>query len=133
MTMFPPQPPGPPAPPPPPPPPADRQTPSASAGSSGTYRCPYCRMESHEIDMACPHCGAPVDIREHVSDSGWAEQPGIRDMARIQFGRSTCQISGSYVPVADMGLAESDWIYFSHHVLLYTAPTVQLDALQMAK
>ena len=53
----------------------------------------------------CPHCGAPVDVREHVSDSGWGEQPPIRDMARLHFSRSTCQISGKYVPVADFGAA----------------------------
>ena len=33
-------------------------------------------------------CGAPVDVRSVVSDSGWVEQPPIRDMARIQFGQS---------------------------------------------
>jgi uncharacterized protein (AIM24 family) len=99
---------------------------------TGSYTCPYCRIQSGTPDRTCPHCGAPVDIRAHVSDSGWAEQPGIRDMARIQFSRSTCQISGSYVPVADMNLNEGDSVYFSHHVLLHTAPTVQLDAVKMA-
>ena len=48
-------------------------------------------------------------------------------MARIRFSRSTCQISGSYVPVADMGLHDDDWVYFSHHVLLHTDPRVRLD------
>jgi uncharacterized protein (AIM24 family) len=100
---------------------------------SGAYTCPYCRIPSDTAGQTCPHCGAPVDIREHVSDSGWAEQPGIRDMARIQFGRSTCQISGSYVPVADMNLFEGDWVYFSHHVLLHTAPSVNFEAVKMAK
>jgi uncharacterized protein (AIM24 family) len=99
---------------------------------TGAYTCPYCRIPSGTPDRTCPHCGAPVDIRAHVSDSGWAEQPGIRDMARIQFGRSTCQISGVYVPVADMNLYEGEWVYFSHHVLLHTAPSVTLDALKMA-
>jgi uncharacterized protein (AIM24 family) len=99
---------------------------------TGNYTCPYCRIPSNTDGHTCPHCGAPVDIREHVSDSGWAEQPGIRDMARIQFGRSTCQISGSYVPVADMNLYDGDWVYFSHHVLLHTGPSVKLDAMKMA-
>ena len=43
-------------------------------------------------------------------------------MARIRFSRSTCQISGTYVPVAEMGLHDEDWVYFSHHVLLHTDP-----------
>jgi uncharacterized protein (AIM24 family) len=67
-----------------------------------------------------------------VSDSGWVQQPPVRDMARIHFSRSTCQISGSAVPVAEMGLNGDDWVYFSHHVLLHTAPSVQLEAMKMA-
>ena len=55
-----------------------------------------------------------------MSKSGWAEQPPIRDMARIRFNRSTCQISGTYVPVAEMKLHDEDSVYFSHHVLLHT-------------
>jgi uncharacterized protein (AIM24 family) len=97
------------------------------------YVCPYCRIPSNTDGTTCPHCGAPVDARRHVSASGWAEQPPIRDMARIHFSRSTCQISGAYVPVADMGLHDDDWVYFSHHVLLHTAPTVRLDAMKMAR
>jgi len=97
-----------------------------------TYTCPYCRVPSDGAGGTCPHCGAPVDIRERVSDSGWAEQPPIRDMARIHFSRSTCQIVGKYVPVAEMSLHEDDWVYFSHHVLLHTDPRVRLDAMRMA-
>src|ERR1035441_3676006 len=95
------------------------------------YTCPYCRMASEGGNSTCPHCGAPADVRRRVSDSGWVEQPPIRDMARIRFSRSTCQISGTYVPVADMGLHDDDWVYFSHHVLLHTDPRVRLDNLPM--
>ena len=52
-------------------------------------------------------------------------------MARIRFSRSTCQISGTYVPVAEMGLHDDDWVYFSHHVLLHTDPKVRLGNLPM--
>jgi len=97
-----------------------------------TYTCPYCRIPSDGTGGTCPHCGAPVDITERVSDSGWAEQPPIRDMARIHFSRSTCQIVGKYVPVAEMSLHDDDWVYFSHHVLLHTDPRVRLDAMRMA-
>ncbi len=97
-----------------------------------TYTCPYCRMRSEGSGTTCPRCGAPVDIRERVSDSGWAELPAIRDMARLHFNRSTCQISGAYVPVAEMNLHQDDWVYFSHHVLLHSDPGIQLDAMRMA-
>ena len=99
--------------------------------AQGAYTCPYCRMASEGGNGTCPHCGAPADVRRRVSDSGWVEQPPIRDMARIRFGRSTCQISGTYVPVADMGLHDDDWVYFSHHVLLHTEPRVRLGNLPM--
>jgi uncharacterized protein (AIM24 family) len=88
-------------------------------------------MASDGSSGACPHCGAPVDVRLRIADSGWAEQPPIRDMARIRFSRSTCQISGTYVPVAEMGLHDDDWVYFSHHVLLHTDPAVRLNTLPM--
>jgi uncharacterized protein (AIM24 family) len=96
-----------------------------------TYTCPYCRIPSDGSSATCPHCGAPVDVRERVSDSGWIEQPAIRDMARIRFNRSTCQISGTYVPVAEFDLHNEDSIYFSHHVLLHTDTNVQMDAMKM--
>lgn len=95
------------------------------------YTCPYCRMASDGGGGTCPHCGAPTDVRLRVSDSGWVEQPPIRDMARIRFSRSTCQISGTYVPVAEMGLHDDDWVYFSHHALLHADPQVRLANLPM--
>ncbi len=103
-----------------------------STPGASTYTCPYCRMtNSDDGNPTCPRCGAPVDVRLRVSNSGWSEQPPIRDMARIRFGRSTCQISGKYVPVAEMNLHDDDWVYFSHHVLLHTEPRVQLETLKM--
>lgn len=96
------------------------------------YTCPYCRLPSDGSGTTCPSCGAPTDVRARVTKSGWAEQPPIRDMARIKFNHSTCQISGNYVPVAEMNLHADDSVYFSHHVLLHTDPNVQLDMMKMA-
>lgn len=95
------------------------------------YVCRYCRQPSDPHSPACPLCGAPVDVRSAVSDSGWVEQPPIRDMARIQFGQSRCQIEGTTVPVADFVLAPGDMVYFSHHVLLWTDPATQLRGMSM--
>jgi uncharacterized protein (AIM24 family) len=99
--------------------------------AQGAYTCPYCRMAGEGGGATCPHCGAPVDVRLKVSDSGWIEQPPIRDMARIRFGHSTCQISGAYVPVAEMQLHEDDWVYFSHHQLLHNDPRIRLDNMPL--
>lgn len=104
---------------------------STPPGTS-SYTCPYCRMVNEdEGSPTCPRCGAPVDIRLRETKSGWAEQPPIRDMARIRFNRSSCQISGRYVPVAEMNLHDDDWVYFSHHVLLHTDPNTRLEAIKM--
>ena len=98
---------------------------------SAAYTCPYCRLPGTGEDGACPNCGAPADITLRAAESGWVEQPPIKDLARIKFNRSTCQISGRYVPVAEMNLAGEDWVYFSHHALLHTDTRVQLDSLPM--
>jgi uncharacterized protein (AIM24 family) len=106
---------------------------STPGTGSSTYTCPFCRMVNNdEGSPTCPRCGAPVDIRLRVSDSGWAEQPPIRDMARLHFNRSTCQISGAFVPVAEMKLDAEDWVYFSHHVLLHASEDLRMEAMQMA-
>src|SRR5262245_66677988 len=94
-----------------------------SMPGASTYTCPYCRMTNYDDGTpTCPRCGAPVDISLRVSNSGWCKQPPIRDMARRRFGRSTCQISGTYVSAAAIQLHDGDWVYFSHHVLLHTEP-----------
>ena len=99
---------------------------------TSTYTCRYCRLPSDASGTACPHCGAAIDVRTVVSRSGWQEQPAIKDMARIQFGQSSCQIEGTYVPSADFKLVGDDWIYFSHHHVLWVEPTVQMKTMSMA-
>ena len=125
-----------PPPPPPPPPTAIAPAPpgaAAAAGRTGNgYTCRYCRLPSDGAATSCPHCGAPVDIKDRVSASGWEEQPAIEDMARIQFGESTCQVEGTLVPTADMRLGGDDSVYFSHNRLLWTEPSVNLSPVRMA-
>jgi hypothetical protein len=85
-----------------------------------TYRCRYCRGVHDGSSPSCPLCGAPIDITARVTDSGWMEQPMIGDMTRIRCGDTRCQIAGTLVQVAEFSLGSSDWIYFSHHALLWT-------------
>jgi uncharacterized protein (AIM24 family) len=95
------------------------------------YICRYCRQPSDPAQPTCPLCGAPVDVRDHVSETGWTAQPPIRDMARLQFGQSHLQIAGTTVPVAEFNLAQQDWIYFSHHTLLWTDTQARLGNMPM--
>jgi uncharacterized protein (AIM24 family) len=99
--------------------------------NAATYTCSFCRQPSDPEARSCPRCGAPVDVRAAVSLSGWTRQPAIRDMAHIQFGQSRCQIEGTLVPAADFALAQGDWIYFSHHHLLWADPSAQLDRMSL--
>jgi uncharacterized protein (AIM24 family) len=52
-------------------------------------------------------------------------------MAKLQFGKSSCQIEGLYVPVADMNLAAGDSVYFAHHVLLWKDPAVNITTMSL--
>ncbi len=101
------------------------------AGPAQSYRCPWCGAVSDGTALSCPACGSPVDIRAVATASGWYELPPIKDMARIQFGQSTCQIEGTYVPVADMTLNGGDNVYFTHHVLLWKDTTVTITTLPL--
>jgi len=106
---------------------------SAGPGVPEGYTvCRYCRMPHPATGPSCPSCGAALDIRQVVTRSGWLEQPPIKDMARIQFGQSRVQIEGTYVPVADFSLSGQEWIYFSHHAVLWTDPSVQLSNTSLA-
>lgn len=99
--------------------------------SATVYTCRFCRQLSDDSVFSCPHCGAPINVRGATTRSGWQKQPPIKDMARIQFGQSRLQIEGSQVPVADFALTGGEWIYFSHHVLLWTDSTAQLTNMSM--
>jgi uncharacterized protein (AIM24 family) len=98
---------------------------------AGEYRCLFCRLESDGIGVSCPHCGALVDVRQRTASSGWTKQPPIKDMTRLRFGHSSCQISGTLVPVAEMRLDPSDTVSFAHHCLLHADPSVSLDLRRM--
>ena len=59
-----------------------------------------------------------------VSDTGWVEQPAIRDMAKIQFGQSHLEIAGTTVPIAEFTLALE-----RHHLLLPPRAAVDRSGL----
>jgi uncharacterized protein (AIM24 family) len=81
--------------------------------------------------LSCRACGAPLDIRNLVSESGWREAPRIRDMTEIHFGASTCQVEGEIVPTAEINLGYGDSIFFEHHVMLWKDENVAMTVLQL--
>lgn len=104
---------------------------ATSESDTRQYACPWCGHHSNATATSCPACGAPVDVRRAITHSGWTKQPAIRDMARIQFGQSSLQVEGNYVPVADFKLAAGDGVYFAHHLLLWKDDAVHITAMSM--
>ena len=98
---------------------------------SRTYICPWCNHKFDASAASCPACGAPVDVRKAVTRSGWTELPAIKNMAKIQFGQSTCQIEGNLVPVADFNLAAGDGVYFAHHLMLWKDNAATIGAMSL--
>src|ERR1043165_9569675 len=91
--------------------------------------CRWCRGQNAPDATSCIVCGAPLDTRDMVSDSGWREAPRLRDMTEFRFSGSTCQVEGELVPVAEINLHPQDALYFEHHVLLWKDETVPLSSM----
>ncbi|HYS38756.1 MAG TPA: hypothetical protein VEO01_24305, partial [Pseudonocardiaceae bacterium] len=81
--------------------------------------CHWCRGQNPPGNTSCLTCGAPLDERDRVSDSGWKEAPRLRDMTEFRFANSTCQVEGELVPAAEIALGPGDQVYFEHHVMLW--------------
>src|SRR5690242_11490147 len=95
-------------------------------------QCQWCQNQNPPHATACSTCGAPLDVRNLVSESGWREAPRIRDMTEIQFGSSTCQVEGEVVPVAEINLGQGDSIFFEHHVMLWKDDHVPLSVMALS-
>ena len=91
--------------------------------------CQWCKAQNEPNRTSCFTCGAPLDRKNLVSDSGWAEAPRLRDMTEFRFSNSTCQIEGEIVPVAEIALAQGDAVFFEHHVMLWKEPGVPMSAM----
>ena len=94
--------------------------------------CQWCKAQNDPDQKTCSTCGAPLDARNLVSDSGWREAPRLKDMTEFRFSSSTCQVEGELVPVAEINLAEGDSVFFEHHVLLWKDEGTPLSALPTA-
>jgi len=91
--------------------------------------CQWCKGQNEPERTSCSTCGAPLDKRNLVTDSGWSEAPRLRDMTEFKFSNSTCQLEGTIVPVAEVALAHGDAVFFEHHVMLWKEPNVPMQAM----
>jgi uncharacterized protein (AIM24 family) len=94
-------------------------------------KCNWCQGMNLKEALSCQFCGAPLDLADVVSESGWREAPRLKDMTEFHFFGSTCQVEGEIVPVAEINLGQGDGIYFEHHVMLWKDPNVPMSVLQL--
>ncbi|HZU25207.1 MAG TPA: AIM24 family protein [Bryobacteraceae bacterium] len=99
--------------------------------ASATAKCAWCGAPLDASQTSCPRCGATTKASGVPARAEWGELPGRKDMAKLQFGNSFCQIEGLYVPVADINLAAGDSVYFTHHVLLWKDTQVNVTTMPM--
>lgn len=99
--------------------------------AAAVTKCAWCGATIDGAPSTCPRCGATLNLPQLVGQSGWTQLPARKDMAKLQFGDSFCQIEGLYVPVADMNLAAADSVYFSHHVLLWKDSHIQIEPMSL--
>lgn len=107
-------------------------TPAQAAATYERIQCQWCQGMNDKTATSCSACGAPLDIRNVVSDSGWREAPRIRDMTEIRFNASTCQVEGEVVPTAEINLGQGDSIFFEHHVMLWKDINVPLSVMSLS-
>src|SRR6516225_5372215 len=91
--------------------------------------CGWCQAQNDSERTSCALCGAPLDQKNLVTDSGWTEAPRLRDMTEFRFSNSTCQIEGEIVPVAELALGQGDAVFFEHHVMLWKEPNVPISLM----
>ncbi|HET6385551.1 MAG TPA: AIM24 family protein [Armatimonadota bacterium] len=94
-------------------------------------QCEWCQSQNPPNAVTCQACGARLDVKNLVSDSGWREAPRLKDMTEISFGASTCQMEGEIVPVAEVNLGQGDSVFFEHHVLLWKDDSVRMDVMSL--
>jgi uncharacterized protein (AIM24 family) len=107
-------------------------TPAQAAEAYERIQCQWCQGMNDKTATSCSACGAPLDIRNVVSDSGWREAPRIRDMTEIRFNTSTCQVEGEIVPTAEINLGAGDSVFFEHHVMLWKDVALPMSVMSLS-
>lgn len=92
-------------------------------------QCRWCHAQSPSSARSCDRCGAPLDARDAVSDSGWRQAPRLRDLTELHWAASTCQLDTGVVPVVEVTLAPQDSVFFEHHAMLWKDETVPMSVM----
>jgi uncharacterized protein (AIM24 family) len=92
-------------------------------------QCRWCHAQSASTAVTCDQCGAPLDVRDAVTDSGWRQAPRLRDLTQFHWAASSCQVDAGVVPVVEMTLNEADAVFFEHHTMLWKDETVPMSVM----
>jgi uncharacterized protein (AIM24 family) len=92
-------------------------------------QCRWCHAQSPSTARSCDRCGAPLDVHDAVTDSGWRQAPRLRDLTVVHWSSSSCQLDTGVVPVAEVTLATADTVFFEHHAMLWKDETVPMSVM----
>ena len=98
--------------------------------SEDRLQCSWCKSQNPTGSTSCTTCGAPLDVADVVTESGWRSVPRVRDATKFGFAQSTCEVEGEIVPAISIALGAGDWVFFEHHTLLWKDANVHLGMLQ---
>ncbi len=48
-------------------------------------KCGWCQGLNLPTALSCQFCGATLDVKDLVSESGWREAPQLKDMTEFHF------------------------------------------------
>ncbi len=91
--------------------------------------CRWCRSHNPPGVSSCERCGAPLDLRDVVSESGWRMSPRIKGLTTVVCGSVRVQFDGRISPAAAVTLAAGDSVFFEHHAMLYKDEEVALSVI----
>ena len=94
--------------------------------------CQWCQTQNEPTAVACRSCGAPLDIKDLVSESGWREAPRIKDMTEIQFGTQHLPGGGRDRARRRDQPRRGRSVFFEHHVMLWKDDAVRMSVMPLA-
>jgi uncharacterized protein (AIM24 family) len=93
-------------------------------------QCSWCNSQNPVGATSCAVCGAPLDVADVVTESGWRSAPRISDTTTFSFSQSTCELEGEIVPAITVKLGGGDSVFFEHHALLWKDEGTDLGMMQ---
>ena len=95
-------------------------------------QCQWCQGLNPSSATSLHHLRSASRCREPRQRIRLARMSPHQGHDRDSIRRSTCQVEGEIVPVAEINLGPGDSIYFEHHVLLWKDENVPMGVLPLS-